>query len=140
MKLNYNNGIVIIHELWINITQLSVIMEYVISNFNLCDNNENLGELWELIIPKVNNIFDFKINQNIKNFILSNKKFDSTPQNNIWNIYELLIVDLTKLILIKDYNIVQDYDDFISEICNCLNSLKDNLEKVLFQNESPTEI
>lgn len=139
MKLNYINGIVIIHELWINITQLSVIMEYVISNFNLSDNNENLGELWELIIPKVNSIFDFKINQNIKNFILSNKKLDSNHKNNIWNIYKLLIVDLTKLILIKDYNIVQDYDDFISEICNCLNSLKDSLEKILFQNESPTE-
>lgn len=105
-----------VHKLWIITKQLSLLINYLATNFYLNKDIENCSGIWELIAPKIMNFFDCVSNENAIGIIISEKKWHDLQEKNIWQNYEELIGDLSILLMIKDYNIVQDYDLFIKEL------------------------
>lgn len=105
-----------VHKLWIITKQLSLLINHLATNFYLNKDIENCSGIWELIAPRIISFFDCVSNENAIGIIISEKEWHDLQGKNIWKNYEKLIGDLSILLMIKDYNIVQDYDVFIKEL------------------------
>lgn len=147
MENNFISEIFEVHKLWIITKQLDILIDYLATNFWLNKDDENCSDIWELIIPKILDFFDCVSTQNVIGVIISTEESHKLQEKNIWNIYERLIEDLSILLLIKDYNIVQDYDEFIKELYEHLTSFEKKIRRCyliksnyLPTTEPPTEL
>ena len=109
------------HALWLKIKLLHLLLEYIASIVDLSDNNDAYPDIWNDLMVVVNEILNI-INGSLIMRMLDN----SAEKTKLWDDYEQLIEYLAKLLLLKDYNIISNYDDFMCDIIDKL---------VLFENE-----
>lgn len=109
------------HALWLKIKLLRFLLEYIASIVDLSDNNDAYPDIWNNLTVVVNEILNI-INGSLIIRMLDN----SAEKTKLWDDYEQLIEYLAKLLLLKEYNIISNYDDFM---CDLIDKL------VLFENE-----
>lgn len=116
--------------LWLRIKILRNTIEDVGNIVDVENEDDNFSDILERVIERVEELFYCIGYGNTVNVIRClNNKLNSDIQNQVWNKYELLIEHLLKILMSKDYNVIQDFHIFMDNINNILLFFENELRK-----------
>lgn len=129
------NAIRASYSLWMKIRCLHNTIAYAecIYDFNNSDENDKaLITFLDLITSKIEKIFDNLIDGDVFFALFDQNLNESTiNQEEIWENFETLLDNLSKLFMAKDYNIITDFDGFFNNLNEILSFFEKRLKTFL---------